>query len=209
MALATLRLDHCTHNHLDSDASSTTGDIMSTAATALPTGTWNVDPAHSRVGFRVKHLGISTVHGTFGEFDGKLEIAEDGTSTASGTVKVASIDTGDEGRDQHLRSADFFDVETYSEITFESTSITAKDEDTYEITGDLTMHGVTKPVTLTADVGQDTDPWGHERIGLEATGTIKRSEWDMKFHMAMGSGNAVVGDKITLQLDVEAVKASE
>jgi len=183
---------------------------MSTAVTALPTGTWNVDASHSRVGFRVKHFGISTVHGTFGEFEGRLVIAEDGTADVSGTVKAASIDTADEGRDTHLRTADFFDVEQYPDISFQSTSITGKDEDTYEIVGDLTMHGVTHPITLTAEVGgQDTDPWGNERIGLEATGSLSRSDWGMKFSMAMGSGNAVVGDKIKLQLDVEAVKATE
>ena len=180
---------------------------MSTTATALPTGTWNVDPSHSRIGFRVKHLGISTVHGKFNTFEGQLVTAEDGSVTATGTVQVASVDTSDEGRDTHLRSADFFDAETNPEITFQSTSITAKDEDTYEIVGDLTMHGVTKPITLTAEVGQDADPWGNDRIGLEATGTINRSDWDIKFNIAMGSGNVVVSDKIKLELDIEAVKA--
>jgi polyisoprenoid-binding protein YceI len=179
---------------------------MSTATTALPTGTWNVDPTHSRIGFRVKHLGISTVHGKFGEFEGRLVTAEDGSVTASGTIQVASVDTSDDGRDTHLRSADFFDVETYPEITFESTSIAAKDEDTWEIAGDLTMHGVTKPITLTAEVGQDVDPWGNDRVGLEATATINRSDWGIKFNMAMGSGNVVVSDKIKLELDIEAVK---
>lgn len=182
---------------------------MSTTATALPTGTWNVDPSHSRIGFRVKHLGISTVHGKFGDFEGQLTVADDGTTSATGTVKVVSVDTSDEGRDTHLRSADFFDVETYPEITFQSTSIAAKDEDTYEITGDLTMHGVTNPITLTAEVAQDTDPWGNDRVGLETTTTINRSDWDMKFNMAMGSGNVVVSDKIKLELDIEAVKAAE
>lgn len=180
---------------------------MSTTATALPTGTWNVDPSHSRIGFRVKHLGISTVHGKFNTFEGQLVTAEDGSVTAAGTVQVASVDTSDEGRDTHLRSADFFDAETNPEITFQSTSITARDEDTYEIVGDLTMHGVTKPITLTAEVGQDADPWGNDRIGLEATGTINRSDWDIKFNIAMGSGNVVVSDKIKLELDIEAVKA--
>jgi polyisoprenoid-binding protein YceI len=181
---------------------------MSTTATALPTGTWNVDPAHSRLGFRVKHLGISTVHGKFGEFEGQLVSAEDGTVTATGTVQVSSVDTSDEGRDTHLRSADFFDIETYPEITFRSTSITPTDEDTWEIVGDLTMHGVTNSITLAAEVGQDVDPWGNDRVGVEATTTIHRSDWGMKFNMAMGSGNVVVSDKVKLELDVEAVKAA-
>jgi polyisoprenoid-binding protein YceI len=183
---------------------------MSSTATALPTGTWNVDPSHSRVGFRVKHLGISTVHGKFGEFEGQLVIGDDGTATASGTVQVASIDTADEGRDGHLKSPDFFDAEQLPEITFQSTAITPKDEDTYEIVGDLTMHGITKQITLTAEVGgQDIDPFGNERVGLEVTGAISRSEWNMKFNMAMGSGNVVVSDKVKLELDIEAVKASD
>jgi polyisoprenoid-binding protein YceI len=182
---------------------------MSATQTSLPTGTWNVDPTHSRVGFRVKHLGISTVRGEFGDYEGQLVIGEDGTATAKGNVKVASINTSDADRDTHLKAPDFFDVENYTEITFESTSITAKDEDTYEIAGDLTMHGVTHPITLTAEVGgQETDPFGNDRVGLEVTGEISRSEWGMKFNMALGSGNLAVSDKIKLDLDISAVKAS-
>jgi polyisoprenoid-binding protein YceI len=182
---------------------------MSTTQTSLPTGTWNVDPAHSRVGFRVKHLGISTVRGEFGQYEGKLVIADDGTATAEGTVKVDSIDTSDADRDTHLKAADFFDVENYADIAFKSTSITPTGDDTYEITGDLTMHGKTNPVTLKAEVGgQETDPFGNDRVGLEVTGEIKRSDWDMKFNMALGSGNLAVSDKVKLDLDISAIKAS-
>ena len=131
-------------------------------------------------------------------------------STASGTVKVASIDTADGDRDGHLKSADFFDVETYPEITFESTSITATDDDTYEITGDLTLHGVTKPITLQAEVGgSEVDPFGNTRVGLEATGEISRSDYGMKFNMALGSGNLAVSDKVKLDLDISAVKQAD
>ncbi len=182
---------------------------MSATTTALPTGTWNVDPAHSRVGFRVKHLGISTVRGEFREFEGQLVIPEEGTPSASGTIKAASIDTGDDQRDAHLRSADFFDAENDPDITFHTTSITAKDEDTYEVTGELTMHGVTKPITLIAEIGGvETDPYGNERIGLEASGELSRGDYGMKFNMALGSGNVVVADKVKLDLDVSAVKAA-
>jgi len=104
---------------------------MSATTTALPTGTWNVDPSHSRIGFRVKHLGISTVRGEFGEYEGQLVITEDGDVTAKGSVKTASINTSDAGRDTHLKAPDFFDIETYPEITFQSTSITAVDDDTH------------------------------------------------------------------------------
>jgi polyisoprenoid-binding protein YceI len=183
--------------------------MSTTTSTALPTGTWNVDPSHSRVGFRVKHLGISTVRGEFGEYEGQLVIAEDGTVTASGTVKAGSIDTSDTNRDAHLKAADFFDIEQFEDITFQSTSITPKGDDTYEIVGDLTMHGVTKPITLTAEVGgSEVDPFGNTRIGLEASGDISRSDYGMKFNMALGSGNIAVSDKVKLELDISAVKAS-
>jgi len=181
---------------------------MSTTATAVPTGTWNIDPVHSRVGFSVKHLGISTVRGEFRNYDGALVVGEDGSITASGTVAIDSIDTSQPDRDGHLKSADFFDAANYPEITFESTSVTAKDEDTYEITGDLTLHGVTKPITLTAEAGgSEVDPFGNTRIGFEVTGEISRSEFGMKFNMALGSGNLAVSDKVKLDLDISAVKA--
>jgi polyisoprenoid-binding protein YceI len=182
---------------------------MSATATTLPTGTWNVDPTHSRVGFRVKHLGISTVRGEFRGYEGRLVVDDDGSVTASGKVDVSSIDTADTDRDAHLKAADFFDAETYPEITFESTSITAKDEDTYEITGDLTLHGVTKSITLTAEAGgSEVDPFGNTRIGFEVTGQISRSDFGMKFNMALGSGNLAVSDKVKLDLDISAVKAA-
>ena len=182
---------------------------MSATTTALPTGTWNIDPSHSRVGFRVKHLGISTVRGEFGEYEGQLVITEDGDVAAKGSVKTASITTSDADRDAHLTAPDFCDIETHPEITFQSTSITAVDDDTYEIAGDLTLHGVTKPVTLKAEVGgSDTDLYGNLRVGLEATGEISRGDYGMKFNMALGSGNLAVSNKVKLDLDISAVTAS-
>ncbi len=183
---------------------------MSATTTALPTGTWNVDPTHSHIAFRVKHLGISTVRGSFGEFEGQFVIGEDGSASATGAVKVDSIDTSDANRDGHLKSADFFDVENYPEITFQSTDITPTGDDTFDITGDLTLHGVTKPITLKAEVGgQETDPFGNPRVGLEATGELSRGDYGMKFNMALGSGNIAVSDKVKLDLDISAIKASE
>lgn len=182
---------------------------MSSTATALPTGTWNVEPGHSRVTFSVRHLGISKVHGEFGSYEGQLVIADDGTLSASGTIAADSIRTSEEQRDAHLRSADFFDVETYPEITFQSTGFNAIDDETYEISGDLTIHGVTKPITLTAELGgAETDPFGNARIGLEVSGELSRGEYGMTFNQALGSGNVVVSDKVKLQLDISAVKAS-
>ena len=182
---------------------------MSTTTTALPTGTWNVDAVHSRVGFRVKHLGLANVRGEFREYEGQLVIGEDGTVQASGSVKVDSIDTGEADRDGHLKSPDFLDAATYPDITFASTSITAVDDDTWEITGDLSIHGVTKPITLKAEVGgSGPDPFGGERVGLEVTGELSRDDYGMKFNQALGTGNAIVSDKVRLDLDIEAVKAS-
>jgi polyisoprenoid-binding protein YceI len=183
--------------------------MISTAKTTLvPTGTWSVDPSHSTVGFSVKHLGIATVRGKFEQFEGKLEIGADLSSArASGTVQGASINTNDAGRDEHLRSADFFGIEANPELRFESTAIRALDEDTFEIEGELSMNGVTGPVTLKAEVqGTETDPWGNERVGLEVTGQLNRTDWNMTFNQALGSGNLLVGEKVKLDLDISAVK---
>ena len=129
---------------------------MSTATAVpirVPTGRWSVDPSHSRVEFQVKHLGIASVRGHFAKFGGTLEIGDDlASARAYGTVEVASVDTNDEARDAHLRSPDFFDVDRYPEIGFRSTAITPTGDDTFEITGDLTMHGVTGELTLQAEI---------------------------------------------------------
>lgn len=184
---------------------------MSTTQTvAIPTGTWTLDPSHSGVEFRVKHLGISTVRGSFGEFAGTLEIGEDITeSTVRGTIKAASIDTSEPKRDEHLRSADFFDAGAYPEITFESTRIEAIDEDEFHVTGNLTMHGVTGEITLHAEItGTEEDPWGNLRVGLEAQGELERSDYGMTFNQALGSGNMLVSDRVRISVEVSAVKAA-
>jgi polyisoprenoid-binding protein YceI len=182
---------------------------MATRTSALvPTGTWTVDPSHSSVEFSVKHMGIATVRGKFREFEGTVVIGEDlASSKATGSVKVASIDTGEADRDTHLRSADFFDANNYPEITFESTRVEPIDDESSRVFGNLTMHGVTHEVKLEVVFqGADTDPWGNERVGLEAVGVIKRSDFDMKFNQALGSGNMLVGDKVTMSMDISAVK---
>ena len=181
-----------------------------TAVIPIPTGTWNVDPSHSSIEFRVKHLGISTVRGQFREFDGRIEIGADlASSKAYGAIKAASIDTHEPKRDEHLRSADFFDADDSPEITFESTSIEVVDEDELHVIGDLTMHGVTKPITLQAEVtGTEEDPWGNTRVGLEAHGELNRGDYEMRFNQALGSGNMMVSDKVRINVEVEAVKAS-
>jgi polyisoprenoid-binding protein YceI len=187
---------------------------MATATTSteveIGNGVWDVDPAHTRVGFAVKHMGVTTVRGEFREFDGTLEIGEDlASSRAYGTVNAASINTNQGQRDEHLRSADFFGVEENPELRFESTRIERIDGDSLRVIGDLTMNGVMNEIELLAEVGgTETGPEGEERIGLEVSGQISRREYQMKFNAALGSGNAVVADKVKLALDVAAVKRS-
>jgi polyisoprenoid-binding protein YceI len=178
--------------------------------TIVPAGTWTVDQAHSKVGFAVKHMGIATVRGEFTEFDGTLAIGEElAGANAHGTVKVASVDTSEPQRDAHLRSPDFFDAETFPELSFDSTAIEALDDESFRITGNLTLHGVTNEIVLHADVqGTDIDPYGNERVGLEITGELARGDYGMRFNQALGSGNMLVSDKVKLMLDISAIKQS-
>jgi polyisoprenoid-binding protein YceI len=172
---------------------------MSIAArTQLPTGTWQVDPAHSRIEFAAKQLHISTVRGTFREFEGTLDLDE---GRAYGTVNAASLDTSNERRDKHLRSPDFFEVVEHPELRFESREIRPLGEDTFEVDGDLTIRGVTKPIVLRAEFqDSETEPWGNGRITLEATGKLDRSDWGMTY------GRRVISNRVKLQLDIAAVK---
>ncbi len=179
----------------------------STTATTLPSGTWKVDPVHSSVEFQVKHLGIATVKGQFTDFEGTLEVGAENT-VAYGTVKVASVNTREPQRDEHLRSPDFFDAEQNPEITFRSTSIRPLDEDEFEIEGEIAIHGVSRPLKLKATLeGTETDPQGNDRVGISATAQINRSDFEMKFNAALGSGNVLVSDKVKILIDVSAVKA--
>jgi polyisoprenoid-binding protein YceI len=172
---------------------------MSIAArTRLPTGTWQVDSAYSRIEFAAKQLGISTVRGAFREFEGTLDLHEGG---AYGTVKTASLDTNNDRRDNHLRSRHFFEVEEHPELRYESTAIRPLGEDNFEIEGHLTIRGVTNTIVLRAELrASDADPRGNERITLEATGKLDRSDWGMTF------ARPVVSDRVTLQLLIAAVK---
>ena len=180
----------------------------STTTTPLPTGTWTVDPVHSSVEFHVRHLGIATVKGQFKVFEGALEVNESG-ARAHGTVDVASVDTREPQRDEHLRSADFFEVESFPQITFQSREIRALGEEEFEIDADLTIHGVTRPVTLQAVFeGAETDPQGNDRVGVSASTQISRGDYGMKFNAALGSGNVVVSDKVKILVEVSAVKAA-
>jgi polyisoprenoid-binding protein YceI len=174
----------------------------------VPAGTWQVDPVHSSVEFQVKHLGIATVKGQFTQFEGTLEVGPEG-AVAYGTVQAASVDTREPQRDDHLRSADFFEVDAHPEIAFRSTAITLTGEDEFEIAGDLSIHGVTRPVTLRATLEgyEPEDHQGQARVGVSASAQVNRSDFGMRFNAALGSGNLVVSDRVKILVEISAVRA--
>jgi polyisoprenoid-binding protein YceI len=182
--------------------------MTTSTATAVPAGTYSIDPVHSRVGFAVRHLGIATVRGHFGSFEGSFAIGDElDSAKVYGSVEAASVDTQEQQRDDHLRSADFFDVERFPRIEFESKEIRPLDEDSFEIVGDLTMHGVTREISLSAEIlGTESDPWGNERVGVEARGELNRKDYGMTFNQVLGSGNVLVSDKVKLVLEASVVK---
>lgn len=171
---------------------------------------WAVDTAHSAVDFSIKHMMIAKTSGTFHKFD--AEIVADPTDLTTAdiffTVDVASIDTRNTDRDNHLRSADFFDVEQFPTITFKSLSAERKDEDEYHVTGELSLHGVTKVETFAVTFeGQGKDPWGNEKVGFSAEGTINRSDYGLTWNAALETGGVLVGDKVKFSISIEAAKA--
>ena len=169
--------------------------------------TYNLDPAHSTVGFAVTHMVINTVHGKFNEFTGTVSLDGNQLKEASGTIQAKSVDTGIERRDNHLRSPDFFDAAKYPTITFQSKRAEKQGNDTVLI-GDFTMHGVTKELSLPVTVkGPIKDPWGNSRIGLQARAKLNRRDYGLKYNQALETGGLVVGDEIELEINAEAVKA--
>jgi polyisoprenoid-binding protein YceI len=178
----------------------------------VPPGTWNVDPSHSSVAFEVKHLMISTVRGHFREFEGTIEAAEDDPSNSRcyGSVKVASIDTGDPKRDEHLRSPDFFDAEKYPEMRFESTHIENIEGPLYRMRGNLTIKDQTREVEFDASVeGAAEDPWGNERVGVSVRGEVDRTEFGLTWQQVLASGTLMVGETVKVLIDVSAVRAAD
>ncbi|MDW5267581.1 MULTISPECIES: YceI family protein [Acidobacteriaceae] len=172
--------------------------------------TWNLDAGHSAAGFKVRHMMISHSKGEFSGLSGVLQLDEvDYThSTVEASIPVSTLRTGDDSRDEHLKNADFFDVERFPTMTFESTSMRSTGARNYAVTGDLTIHGVTKSVTLTVeDVSQPSkDPWGNWRIGLSASAKINRKDFGLTWNSALESGGVLVGDEVTLTLDVQFVQ---
>jgi polyisoprenoid-binding protein YceI len=170
-------------------------------------GTWALDVTHTAVEFEAKHLMIAKVKGRFAEFEGALTIADDPTqSSVSVTIKAASIDTRTEQRDDHLRSPDFLEVDKYPELTFVSTGVEHEDGDDWLIHGDLTIHGVTRPVTLKTEYeGQTIDPWGGQRVAFSAETKIDREDWGLTWNQALEAGGWLVGKDLKLKIAVEAV----
>jgi len=175
---------------------------------SLTPGTWNVDPSHSGLNFSVKHLMVSKVRGRFGSFTGTLEVASDPLqSSVTATANVDSITTGDQGRDDHLKSADFFDAATFPTIEFKSTKIEA-DGDDFVLFADLTIRGVTKNVKFKLEFeGVGKDPWGNTKAGFTAEAEINRKDWGLEWNAALETGGVLVGEKVKLQLDIQAAKA--
>ncbi|MET8179408.1 YceI family protein [Streptomyces sp. NPDC005336] len=188
----------------------TTGSVAPAdpALTAL-TGEYTIDPAHSSIGFTVRHAMVTNVRGAFSEHEGTLSLdgADPSRSTASIDVTIAGVDTGMPDRDAHLRSADFFDAETFPLMTFRSTAAERVGDDEYRITGDLTIKDVTRPVTIDLEFnGSATDVYGNERVGFEGSATILRSDWGLTWNAALETGGVMVSDKVKLTFDISAIK---
>ena len=186
--------------------------MSTTTIPATLTGTYTIDPTHSRIGFVARHAMVTKVRGSFNDFEGTgyLDAADPTASNLHLVIQAASIDTRNPDRDAHLRSNDFFDMETHPTIEFTSTAVEAAGQDRYRVTGDLTIKGVTKPVTVELDyTGTATDPYGNQRLGLEGTTTINRKDWGVTWNAALETGGVLVSDKVTLEFDVSAIRNNE
>jgi polyisoprenoid-binding protein YceI len=183
--------------------------MSTTQTTSIPgyvAGTWAIDPVHSEVGFTVRHMMVSKVRGRFTRFDGQFVTGADPLeSSVTATIELSSIDTGNADRDDHIRSADFFEVDAHQVMTYRSTGVRPAG-DGYVLDGELTLKGVTKPVSLDLELGGfGPDPFGGIRAGFTATGEIKRSDFGVDFNAVLETGGVVVGDKVTLLLEIEGV----
>lgn len=179
------------------------------AAVAVPgyiAGTWTIDPVHSEVGFTIRHMMVSKVRGAFRTFSGQVVTAENPLdSTVNVTIELASVDTGNADRDNHLRSADFFETEAHRTMTFQSTGVREDDGD-FVLVGDLTLRGVTRPVELELELGGfGPDAFGGTRAGFSATGEIKRSDFGVEYNAVLETGGLVLSDKVTLNLEIQLV----
>ncbi len=179
---------------------------------AVVSGTYAVDPAHSRIGFVARHAMVTKVRGSFNEFEGSgdLNAENPANSHFELTIQANSIDTRNADRDAHLRSNDFFDMEHYPEIKFVSTEVEQVDEANYRVTGDLTIKGVTRPVTIDFEyTGSAVDPFGNERVGFEGTTTITRKDWGVNWNVALEAGGFLVSEKVTLEFEISAIRSKD
>jgi polyisoprenoid-binding protein YceI len=180
---------------------------MSATLTTIPTGTWAIDPVHSAIGFAVKHLGVSTFRGTFTAVTGAIVTADGAVTSVNGEVEIASVATRDANLAGHLQGEDFFDAANHPKATFASTSISQSGDDV-TIVGDLTLRGITKTVELAGQVtGAGADPYGNEKVGIEVRGTIDRTEFGVSWNVPLANGVLTVAERVTLELDVQAVKS--
>jgi polyisoprenoid-binding protein YceI len=183
-----------------------------TTVPSTVTGTYAIDPTHSRIGFVARHAMVTKVRGSFNEFEGTgVFDAEDPTkSQLQLTIKTASIDTRNADRDGHLRGNDFFAMEQYPEITFVSTAVEQLDAESYRVTGDLTIKGVTKPVVVDFEyTGTAVDPFDNVRIGLEGKTTVNRKDWGISWNAALEAGGVLVSEKVTLEFEVSAIRTGD
>ena len=175
------------------------------------TGDYTLDPAHTRLGFVARHAMVTKVRGSFSDFDGAFSVDGANPANSSGrlTIRAKSIDTGNADRDAHLRSNDFFAMDEYPEITFVSTAVEPVDAEHYRVTGDLTIRGVTRPVTADFTyTGAATDPFGNLRVGLEGSVTVNRKDWGVNWNAALEAGGVLVSEKVTIELDISAIKSA-
>ncbi|MFG2297326.1 YceI family protein [Streptomyces sp. NPDC048603] len=178
-------------------------------ALAALTGDYTIDPAHSSIGFTVRHAMVTNVRGNFTDHEGTLRLdgADPSRSTAVVEIRTASVDTGIADRDTHLRGGDFFDAETFPLMTFRSTAAARTGADTYRLTGELTIKDVTRPLSLDLEFnGAATDPYGNERVGFEGRAEILRSEWGLTWNAALEAGGVMVSDKVKLTFDISAIR---
>lgn len=169
--------------------------------------TWVLDPSHSELVFKVKHLMIANVKGEFRNFSVSIDGSDWRSSATFAEIEAASVDTNEENRDKHLKSSDFFDVENYPTMTFASTSFTKKDRDLYELTGVLTIKDIGNEITLDVEFGgMNKDPWGAEKAGFSFSGTLNRSDWNLNWNALLESGGVLVGDEVRLSGEVQFIK---
>ncbi|MGW2838828.1 YceI family protein [Streptomyces sp. NPDC001493] len=190
--------------------------VAPSAAAVLPhpalkglTGEWMIDPAHSRIGFSVRHAMVTTVRGSFAEYESLLYFdgSNPARSRAEISIATASVDTGVEQRDDHLVGREFLDARTHPRMVFTSTAVTLQAQDVYRMTGDLTIRGTTNPVDLELTyIGHVTDPFGYERVGFDGTTTINRSDWGLTYNARLAEGGAMVSERLRLQFDIAAIR---